>query len=312
MSEASFINKIIKLFPNNTIGDDCAIIPAKNIFPQNNETGSNDYLLITTDTLVENVHFSLTYFSLEEVGYRSLAVNLSDIAACGGMPFYFSMSITIPPYLNESDLLKIYSGFQPLVEQYSLILTGGDIVSGEKLSVTMTLFGTTQTPLSRTGAKEKDYVYVTGTLGGASYALSRYLSGETPSSSLADRHKKPVPRVELIKSILEKYSITSCIDISDGFSLDLSRLQTGNIGFEIDYFQLPVHPELTQLSAEERDLFFLYGGEDFELIFTSPEKIKAENVTQIGVVTCTKKIELVYHEKKVALEPRGYDHFNRS
>lgn len=308
MSESSFIESIKKLIPLNTIGDDCALLQVSD-FISKKEFSENVSLLVSTDTLIEETHFKLNYYSLQDVGYKALAVNISDIAACGGIPIFFSISITFPEKFNEKEILKIYKGFIPIVNKYNLLLSGGDVVRGDKLSITITIFGKSEKPLKRNTAKSGEYIYVTGEIGTSAYALHLLLKNMTVPKKILMKHLRPEPRIELIQNIKKKYNITSSIDISDGLSLDLSRLMHSNIGFEIDFDKIPVNKELKKEKDYIIDKCVLNGGEDFEILFTSSDIIREKFVYNIGRVNDLKKIILNRNNHTLEIKPSGYDHF---
>lgn len=316
MTEFSFIKSIPSLIKNNYIGDDCAIIPVKNLFPklyntQNGKTNNQDYLLISSDTITEGIHFSSKYFSLEDIGFKSLAVNLSDIAACGGKPTMFNVNISVPKKLKNKDLLEIYKGFEILIKKHSLSLIGGDTVKGDKLSISITIFGTTKKPLLRTGAKINDNVYITGELGMSSYALKMFNSKKIKDipEQIKNKHLRPMPKIEIINELKNKYQINACIDISDGFSSDLNHLLHKNLGCRIYFDKIPINKNMKHLNKKKLFKHILHGGEDFELIIISPDNIKNNNVYKIGKITSENGILLIDNDNEINVKPSGFDHF---
>ncbi len=308
MTEDRFINYISKNVKNNIIGDDCAVIPLEN-FSHDSEKISGQYVLIATDTINEKVHFSLDYFSLYDIGYKSLAVNLSDIAACAGIPLYYQVSLTVPPYIKPEMLEHVYKGFETLSNKYNLILSGGDTVAGRFLSICVTVIGKTSNPVLRKNAGRGENVYVTGELGSSSYALDLFQKKLKVPDSLKKKHLTPEPRINVLNNLMKTNKITSCIDISDGLALDIYRLKSAATGFEINYNDIPKSDELKKMDIEEQLGHMLNGGEDFELLFTSPDDIKNEDVYKIGTTNKTGKAELIINNNRCVFNPKPYKHF---
>ncbi len=307
MTEIGFINSIARKNKHNLIGDDCAVIPANIFF---DEQKQNTYLLVATDTINENVHFSLEYFTLFDVGYKALAVNLSDIAACAGIPLFYQVSITAPDYITPQKLMEIYKGFKKLAKKYSLVLSGGDTVKGNFLSLTITMFGKTNNPVYRHTAMPGDNLYVTGELGSSSYALELLQKGKNPKKSIKTKHLNPLPRIELMQKLIEKHKITACIDISDGLSCDIHRLKHSKTGFEIHFDKIPYNSYLKKLRNAEIFNHIINGGEDFELLFTSPEEITIPGVYKIGKANKTGKVTLLQNSTMREIKPVSYNHFS--
>jgi len=313
MSEASFIESIQKLIPENYIGDDCAIIPMRNFLKNDKLSSENElYLLVTTDTLNEKIHFSLDYFSFYDIGFKSLAVNLSDIAACGGIPLFFSVGISVPSYVSEKNLLEIYNGFKPLLEKYKCILSGGDTVKGDYLSISITIIGKTNKPLQRAGAKSGDNIYVTGEIGCSSYMLKLFQKKIHSSDNLLiKKHLNPEPRINEILTIKNNFKIHSCTDISDGLSTSLFHLSGKDLGCDINFNQIPVIPSMSSIENEELIKHILNGGEDYELLFTSPDDIPAFfegiRIYKIGKINKSGKSILVLPSQSREIKPGGWD-----
>jgi len=276
------------------IGDDCAVIPFDD----------KRYQLLTTDALVENVHFDLKYFSLEDVGYKSLAVNLSDIAAMGGIPRQALVSLGIPETLPENDVLKIYNGMLPLAQKFAVDIVGGNVSrSTQGLWISITLVGEvakTHCKL-RNGAHAGDHIYVTGSLGQAAYHF-----GVEPST----RQKRPVPRLEVGQFLGSLSFVSAMMDISDGLSSDLAHL--------LEASRVPgAIIEKEKLGTAPID-DILNGGEDYELLFTVPGPQKSDfekcakesgyNFYQIGILTDEKGLFLLQENRKTPIISKGYDH----
>ena len=315
-SEFEFIHYIKKSFAFRAIGDDCAVLP---------KDAAND-LVITADLLVEDIDFRLDRINPESLGYKSLAVSLSDIAAMGAIPTWAMISLGIPEGLWKTDFVKrFYEGWNELAHDFSVELVGGDISrSPDRFVVDSIALG--QVPAGqavlRSGSRPGDAVFVSGRLGGAAGGLKLLESGlgtgfsEAWQERLVGRQLRPFPKVELGKLLRENEIASAMIDVSDGISSDIHHLcESSGVGAVIDASLLPVDENLKHLvDADQMLPFALNGGEDFELLFTVPqEKIsqleKAE-VTRIGKVTeHTGIVELKVGERTDILPPSGYRHF---
>ena len=251
------------------IGDDAALIKF------NSEHNNN--LVVATDTLIEGVHFPNAAGAFD-IAQRAMCVNLSDLAAMGAVPRWFTLGLTMPKNLAQSEWLGQFSaGLKIIADQYDCALIGGDTTCGP-LSVNITMLG--EVPLleamRRDGASIGDIIYVTGFLGDGAAALKNEM--EKPHSTntfrnserLFDRFYRPTPR---IKEGLKIRSIaTACIDISDGLVADLEHLcRSSNTAANVSVENLPIHPEVKKHYPEQYSDFALFGGDDYELCFTVPE-----------------------------------------
>lgn len=282
------------------IGDDAAVID------------HNGFLtLVTTDLLLEGIHFDLTYVPLKHLGYKSVVVNLSDIYAMNGTPRQITVSIGISSKLSLSAIEEFYNGIKLACNHYDVDLIGGDTsASYTGLTISVTALGTAQPQqvVYRSGAKKGDLICVTGNLGGAYMGLM--LLEQENKLFLADPLHKP--NLEGYQYILERqlkpeacrglgkllldWDIrpTSMIDVSDGLSSDLLHIcEESGVGSRVFTEQIPVHPE-TRKMAEHLDInpvtAALSGGEDYELLFTvSPEDFAGiqslEGISVIGIIT---------------------------
>ena len=295
------------------IGDDAAVI----------NTSNNEQLLIAVDTLNIGVHFP-QQTSAFDIGYKALAVNLSDIAVMGGAPKWFTLAMSLPE-ANREWLEAFTRGLSSLAAQYHLSLVGGDTTRGP-LSITIQIAGTVAIgqSLQRRGARVDDDVYVTGTLGDAAAALQicqHSLAADTQTSQrLLQRLNQPVPRVNIGMAL---HGIaTSCIDVSDGLAADLGHiLEASGVGAELILATLPRSNAIAALHREETQVqdWLLYGGDDYELCFTAPvsqrEQIMAisrsENcpITRIGKIIAEQGLFCLDGTEHKPAVIRGYDHF---
>ncbi|MFH2124793.1 MAG: thiamine-phosphate kinase [Pseudomonadota bacterium] len=257
------------------IGDDCAVFGSP-------EAGQ---WLITTDTLVDHVHFDRHWHPAELLGRKSIAVNLSDIAAMGGRPRFVLLSLCLPSSLASDWLQSWLSGVSAILAEYGCVLIGGDTVSGRELVISVTVIGEAVCNhiLYRTGARPGDIVYVSGPLGSAAAGLALFQRAKKEGISLGrwpqwqallDAHLNPTPQLELGRQLGLSGCVTSTQDISDGLATDLAHIchesGTGSILYED---RLPCLPSLDSaaifLAQEKLDLM-LKGGEDYQLLFTVP------------------------------------------
>lgn len=295
------------------IGDDAAIVSV----PRDSE------LAITTDTLVAGVHFPEATQPYD-IGYKSLAVNLSDLAAMGAAPAWVTLSLTLPE-ANEDWVQAFCEGFFTLANRYQVQLIGGDLTRGP-LSVTVQALGLVprQQAILRSGAKPSDLIYVTGTLGDAGLALSSLSQNVSVSPvyqrALLDKLNRPEPRLatgECLRGLA-----SAAIDISDGLAADLSHiLQASQVGAHLYVDKLPLSEALTKtLSAEEAIALALTAGDDYELCFTLPEdkRVTLEKklssipcrYTCIGSITTQPGLELCFQDgRSYHGAIQGYHHF---
>ena len=239
------------------IGDDGAVLSVP----------ANHQLVVSTDTLVDGVHFPLTT-SPADIGWKALAVNLSDLAAMGATPAWATLALTLPN-ADAGWVAGFCEGFAALAGEFKLALVGGDTTRGP-LSITVTIHGFVPdgTALLRSGARVGDFVFVTGTLGDAAAAL-RHLAAS--DAVLLRRLNRPTPRVA--QGLELRGRARACIDVSDGLVADLGHLcAASGVGAEIDVDSLPASSELLSACArDERRALQLGGGDDYELCFTAPE-----------------------------------------
>ncbi|MBI6527737.1 thiamine-phosphate kinase [Proteus vulgaris] len=247
------------------IGDDCAILTV----PEKQQVA------ISTDTLVSGIHF-LPSISPEDLAYKALAVNISDLAAVGADPSWASLALTLPD--TNSEWLEAFSrSFFALADYYAIQLIGGDTTRGP-LSLTITIQGLVPqgTALLRSGAKIGDWIYVTGFLGDSAAGLAILQNRLQPtekehSDYFVARHLRPQPR--LLQGQALRHLATSAIDISDGLISDLNHILTASgCGARLNLDALPYSPAMkAQVSEEQAEIWALSGGEDYELCFTVPE-----------------------------------------
>lgn len=309
-SEFEFIHNIKKRFSLEAIGDDCAVLP------MNDEHD----LVVTSDLLVQDVDFRLLWATPEQIGHKTLAVSLSDIAAMGGTPIWAMLSIAIPDDLWKTDFLdRFYTGWQDLAHKYGVKLVGGDISRTPRdFVVDCTVAGSVPKgkALLRNGAKPGDAIYVSGTLGGAAAGLELLETDASNYNEVTSKQLEPQPQLALAKLLINNNVASSCVDISDGLLADLEHIcDASSCGAEIAAQDLPILPLIVETFGSDRATdFALNGGEDFELLFTVPEEkifmLEYQPVSRIGTITANvDNIRLIRDGKTSIVTPKGYQHF---
>jgi thiamine-monophosphate kinase len=286
------------------VGDDAAIF--------NLDLGYQ--LVTTTDTLSEGVHF-FKDDSPEDIAYKSLAVNLSDIAAMGAKAKYFTLAITLPK-LDEIWLQLFSKSLKETSEKYNVSLIGGDTTRGP-LNITITMMGVVEKSkaIQRSGARNGDNIYVSGEIGDAALCLKKINEGEKPHKAELIKLNRPVPRLELGFAL--KGIASSCIDISDGLEQDLSHIiNASKVGAVIDVQLIPLSQPMNKYIQHNDDWSLpLCGGDDYELCFTAAKFFNSSiiniaefcniKITKIGVISDSKKLKI----KGYNIEGESYQHF---
>jgi thiamine-monophosphate kinase len=288
-------------------GDDAAIVTA----------GSGE-LVLTTDAMVEGVHFRLDQTTPRDLGYKAVAINVSDVAAMAASPRYALCALTLSERLDSTWVVELAAGMRECAEEFALALVGGNLSRGPAVSIAVTVTGEVGPgrAVRRDGARPGHRVVVTGSLGGAAAGrrLAEARSWSDDERDALRRWMRPTPRVGEA-GVLAAHGVTAMIDVSDGLALDLSRLgRAGGVGARIELPRIPVHPAASRAEA-------LGGGEDYELLATLPtpdtaEAARAELHDRFGVSLAD--IGGIIDEGLVAveddgaerpLESEGWDHF---
>lgn len=288
------------------IGDDAAAITA-----QRSKT------LITSDMMIEGVHFDLSLTTFYQLGYKFLAVNISDILAMGGSPEHFIVNLGIPRTVRAGDIKELYDGIVSIADKFKISIIGGDTCMSKKdIVLSGTLLGSTKHIVTRKGARAGNSIYVTNTLGDSAMGLKllqkrcKRVHKFTPSSpglKLIKNHLMPEPAP--LKTVS---ALTSMIDISDGLLKDLSHIcDKSNVGAVIYKEMIPLSNELKAVAAKsgiDPVNLALKGGEDYVLLFTAPAAagIKA---FKIGEMIETGRYIIDSNGKKTTFKPEGYEHF---
>ncbi len=315
MTEGEIIARIRELFPQRGasvgIGDDAAVVGQQ---------------VITTDMLIEDVDFTRVV-PVESIARKSLAVNLSDLAAMGAIPAFAVVALGIPQWLLAS-MDPFLRSLAECARQYEIDLIGGDLSRAEKLTIVITATGWLKgRPLLRSGARVGDRVYVSRPIGGAAAGLellTRWQSPEPPrdlpyaqrqfAASAIRAHIDPEPEVKLGITLADLGEVTSCIDISDGLSTDLHHLcEASGVGAELERQRIPLFPDLLAAgSAFGIDVgsVVLNGGEEYALLFTSALR-EADLSSRLGrpVYAIGRIVEKGVRIDGEPLEASGFDHF---
>ena len=248
--------------------------------------------ILTSDMLIEDIHFSKQIASFEDIGWKAIARNLSDVAAMGAIPSYFLISLGITKKMNINQVIQIYKGMRILAKKYKVNLVGGDSSISSKLFISITMNGILKAlPLLRTKARINDLICITGNLGGSAAGLLTLKKDYSVKNSLTKIHLRPNPRI-IEANKLAKIGVHSAIDISDGLLIDLQKLViASNVSAEIDLNSIPINNLVKKLFPKISLDLALTGGEDYELIFTCPpnlintvDKILASKFSIIGKI----------------------------
>ncbi len=291
------------------IGDDAALctVPA------------GMQLAISVDTLVEGIHFPKNTHP-QDIGYKALAVNLSDLAAMGATPVWMTLALSCPQ-MEQNWLKQFTAGLLELAQLYQISLIGGDTTRGTlTISIQIMGFVPQQQALQRNSAQINDDIYVTGTLGDAGLGLASIqnkINLATDAKKFTEtRLNRPTPQVEVGKSL--RNIATSAIDISDGLAADLGHILTAsNVGASLQLKNLPLSTAMqTNLSLETAWNLALTAGDDYELCFTVPpnkaamlKQIMTAKYTRIGKIEPTLGLRCMNNQQQFKLQKSGFQHF---
>lgn len=293
------------------IGDDCAVIPR-----EDNE------LLYSTDMLIEGVHFLRDAASPEDVGWKSLAVNLSDIAAMGGAPVATFLSIALPKGAQVEWAERFISGYAELSRKFNVLLLGGDTTSSLRdIAINVGVLG--RAPLGksvkRSGAVVGQGIYVTGNLGDSAGGLQAILDDwdKTPEvESLIQSHIKPIPRIEAGQALMNSGLVGAMMDISDGIASDLKHiLKASGVGAEVCLDRIPISDNLERVCEKYGHCSYALavgGGEDYELLFTAPADIEGLldfPIYKIGEIVSGDSLIWMDNGNVFDFDIQGFNHF---
>ena len=296
------------------VGDDCALVDVTN--------GMD--LAVSTDTMVSGTHF-FPDVDPEALGHKALAVNLSDIAAMGGLPYWAMLALTLPN-VDHAWLAAFAKGFFDLAQEYNVSLIGGDTTRGQTLVLTVTIMGEVPAgaALRRSGATVGNDVWVSGNLGDAALAVAHRYGKVVLEKADYDeallRLYEPTPRVALGQAL--RGLATAAIDVSDGVLQDLGHIcRLSGVGATVDLDKIPVSSiGAKHINSEAGRDAIIAGGDDYELCFTAPrnsresiedlQEVLGVPLTRIGRIKRGKGVSLLGpDDKPVKIDGRGYDHF---
>lgn len=294
-------------------GDDCAVI----------KTGSFSSLLCTTDMLIEGVHFRRDWMTPQQIGIKSIRVNLSDIAAMGGVVRYALVSLGLPATTTLKEADQLFEGIHKTLEEAGGSIIGGDVNASQKWVIHVTLLGEPSQGrvVTRRGARVGDAIYVTGSLGDSALGLQALQEKKRAGYDFfIRRHCRPPLRLEIGRYLAGRSLVHSMIDVSDGLGGDLQHiLDVSHVGAEIYMNQIPVSKKFMSLSRKmglDPYSLMLFGGEDYELLFTAspklkiPKKIKGVSMTRIGHVSNRSGIRFVNSQgQRCDMGLQGFKHF---
>ena len=313
-SEDTFLSLIDEYFPNIHAhmplgrGDDCAVLRAP------------DWMCLTADMFVEDVHFRRSYFSAEDIGYKALAVNLSDIAGMGARPLGFALNLMATGRESEAFCEGLIAGMADLAREHDLPLVGGDLSRGPVLGVAITMWGKSQKRfLLRRNCQAGDWLFCLGELGLARCGLAALESGEDDLVQRFPRavqaHLRPHIRLEQAQALGDSEEIRGLMDVSDGLMQDLPRFLGPELGLEVELRESEIHPEVVDFAREQAKIppveQTLLGGEDYALLGAVPPESQAyvarnfPDSVWLGQVV--QRPGIFTHGTRLDLQ--GFDHF---
>ncbi|MFB4162122.1 thiamine-phosphate kinase [Geomicrobium sp. JSM 1781026] len=246
------------------IGDDAAII----------QPNAELETICCVDTLCEGVHFKRSTMKPADIGYKALAVNISDVAAMGGKPKYYLVSIAVPRGWSDDEVLEIYDGMQSLAQQQGVHLIGGDsVTSKSELYISVTVLGEVAKgrALLRSSARVGDVVFVTGSLGGSAAGLEQLLNQDAnPNKAFVEAHQRPLMHTGVAQMFTENSTRMALNDISDGLSSEIWEIaESSDVHIELEESNIPMPELMEETFGRELSLRFAFnGGEDFQLLGT--------------------------------------------
>ncbi|MDR1195808.1 MAG: thiamine-phosphate kinase [Endomicrobium sp.] len=320
LGEFGLINIIKKRFSANVSGKDIIFAAGDDCFCF--KAGRSN-ICVTKDMLVEDVHFKKDWISAFDLGMKAVEVNVSDIASMGEVkPKYVFVGLACPGNVPVSYIKKLYEGMKKACCKYGAVIAGGDTVKSEKLVISVTVVGEGgKNIVGRNGAENGDFIGVTNTFGDSAAGLdllTKYgakYDFNKDQKYLISRHNLPQARLTQANKIAKH--ITAMTDASDGLYISVDLIaKAGEKGANIYIERIPLSEPLKRIfDARKRKEFALYGGEDFELVFTAPAskarliKKLAPSVSYIGIINNSKKVKYFNNGKEEKTKYCGYKHF---
>ena len=308
MKELEYLDVIKNtLGDSSLIGDDCAFL--------------KDFdLCVTQDTLVEDVHFKLSTITAFELGQKAVNVNLSDLAASGAKPLYITVSLSLPSNINKCFVEDFYKGIDTACSKYNVKVAGGDLTGSDKVFISICAIGKKYNDVcvSRNASKPDDVIVTTGTHGDSAGGLKLLMQGVKAPEALIKKHLLPQARVKESREIMIEAKNSgikefAMMDTSDGLGDALYKLSKGSgYAFDIDFDSVQVSQELKQSFPEDYKELVLWGGEDYELLFTIPEsvynRLDKSRYFKIGVVLSTPFSKA----QELEFEKKSFKHFEEN
>ncbi len=303
------------------IGDDAAVL---------NLAGSE--FCVTTDLLVQGVHFDMSYTSPHDLGLKAMAANLSDLAAMGALPRWGFLSLGLPPRPSRRFVESIFGGVMEMCRKYDLTLAGGDTVRAPQVIINLCLIGAVEkrVPVLRSSARSGDAVCVTGLLGSAAAGLAWLGSGgaldDANAAWAVKAHLRPEPRIAAGRVLAQSGRVNAMMDLSDGLATDLARLcEASQVKAQVEEKRLPLAEEAPALADKlqaDASEWALTGGEDFELLFTCApgdvdilSELVADSqpgltITRVGEISSGRGVHLRRADgSEQEITFKGFDHF---
>ena len=279
----------------------------------------SEYLIATTDAMVEGIHFLPERARWEDIGWKALAASLSDIAAMGGRPLFALVTLALPPHTPADTMDALYRGLGESAREYDVIIAGGDVVRAPQVSVTVALVGRAAQRdgepllLRRSAARPGDVIAVTGTLGDSAAGLRLLQTGTGADDPIVQRHTRPVPRVEAGRAAIEA-GMRCGIDVSDGLLRDVGHVcEMSNAGAVLRAADLPLSDGLRAAFPDDALELACTGGEDYELLLIGPAAAvsRVPDVTVIGeIVKGPPRVTLLHGDgSEIKFARTGWDAF---
>ncbi len=326
IGEQGLLQILQRFCPPDIIGDDGAVLT----------TAKNQSLVVTTDVLIDKVHFSEITTSPEDVGWRAAAANLSDLAAMGALPLGITVGLALPGNTPVDWVEKLYQGMTSCLQKYNTSIVGGDVVRSPVISISITAFGQVSPGLiiCRDKAKVGDAIVVTGYHGSSRGGLELLINpslrsnvSEEHRENLFKAHQRPKPRLDILPilwEIIDSYSLVDIcgMDSSDGLADAILQIcRSSKVGAVIEETQIPIHQAMNDwLTQKEALQYALYGGEDFELVLCLPKEAAGKFLETVGngaaiIGTITDTNQVLLHDNhernpdQVLNLSRGFQHF---
>jgi thiamine-monophosphate kinase len=313
IGEQGLLRLVQRFCPSDIVGDDAAVLP----------TQPDRDLVVTTDVLIDNVHFSDRTTPAHAAGWRAIAANLSDLAAMGARPIGVTIGLGLPGETSVDWVSNLYQGMTDCLGEFGGAIVGGDLVRSPVRTISITAFGEVEPGkvIARSIAQPGDAILVTGYHGSARAGLELLLNEEFDPqfAALIKAHQYPTPQLAIPPKLTGR---TAGMDSSDGLADAVLQIcRSSHVGAELWRSQLPIHPVLQTYKPEQAIQWALYGGEDFELVLCMPRTEAKKLLPQlpeeaaiVGKITDTNVVELIDEsgQREVLSFDRGFQHFQQA